>query len=200
MRVQYLRWDGEEFSRSWYWIARRAVRLGIIKITDVNDAHRSMALQAQRVREHGEWSPANPTGAAPPTPAAPHIRVGREDHALDVQTTAIGRFMAWLAGNGVPTHRPVLEATDTEPWHMEALTEGELIHFGRACEEDERPPRYTALELHLLHRPLGRVTRLALKAQARRIQRAARSHGRRGGWGIDDRAKRFHGLRKRALS
>ena len=199
--VRYLHWDGEEFSTAWYWVIRAAVRDGIIKITDVNDAHRSMQLQAQRVREHGLWSPSNPTGAAPPTPSAPHIRIGREDHALDIQTSAVGRIMWWLAHNGVRTHRPVLDASGQEPWHVEAVDEAALSRFGRRCYERLRQPRFTAREKRLMNAPNTRRTRLALRAQARLVQVAARrSRSRRGGWDRYDRVNRFQALRRKALA
>jgi len=54
------------------------------------------------------------------------------------------------------------------------------------------------LERRLMQRPLTAATRLALKAQARRVQLAARTLP--GGWRARDRARRFQALRRRALS
>jgi hypothetical protein len=80
-----------------------------------------MAEQAALVRQKGVWSPTNRTGAARPSPTAPHIRVGRIDHAIDVRFTDGGeaRLQRWLERQGVRVRNPV----PGEPWHMEVAAE-----------------------------------------------------------------------------
>lgn len=197
MAVTYIAWDGEEFSWAWYWILRAAVADGVLKITDINDGHRSMALQAERVRQFGLWSLANPTGAAAPSPDAPHILVGRPNHALDVQTTVIQRLVDWLARHRVFATRPI----STEPWHLWVDNADALVRFARECHERLRAPRYSDRERKLLAGRRTRRNRLALRTQARAVQVAARKPRRlRGGWDRYDRSKRFAGLRKAALT
>jgi hypothetical protein len=55
--------------------------------------------------------------AAVPSPNAPHIRVGRQDHAVDVDAPSGGakRLAAWLSGQGGRPGFPV----PGEPWHIE---------------------------------------------------------------------------------
>lgn len=55
--------------------------------------------------------------AAYPSPNAPHIRVGRPNHAIDVDALDGGeaRLEAWLRKNGVSPTNPVRG----EAWHME---------------------------------------------------------------------------------
>jgi hypothetical protein len=63
--------------------------------------------------------------AAFPSPFAPHIRVGRVDHALDIDTN-VGHgetgFQRWLERNGVSTHNPVRG----EAWHLEVRNARQL--------------------------------------------------------------------------
>lgn len=197
MAVTYLAWDGEEFSASWWWVLRAAVADGVIKITDINDGHRSMALQARRVREHGLWSPSNPAGAARPSPDAPHIWEGRPNHALDVQAPGpLGRLRAWLSRNGVESDTPI----PAEPWHL-VIDAGALVAFADRCRERLRQPEYSNRERKLLAGRRTATNRRALKTQARAVQLAARRPRRAGGgWDRHDRARRFQGLRKAALS
>lgn len=60
------------------------------------------------------------------------------------------------------------------------------------------PIRFSELERRLMRRKLTPAVRLALRAQARRVQLAARST--RHGWDSHDRARRFQALRRRAQS
>lgn len=114
--VKYVDYFGHRVSRQWNRILRAADASGVAFHLD--SGHRTMAEQAQLVREKGVWSPSNPHGAAVPSPTAPHIRVGRADHAIDVNQLDGGaqRLAAWLRKRGVK----VTFTVPPEPWHMEA--------------------------------------------------------------------------------
>lgn len=80
---------------------------------DITEGHRTLARQAELVKEKGLWSPSNPTGAAAPSPRAPHIRTGRPDHAIDAVNAAA--LVEAMRRRGVRATRPLA----AEPWHIE---------------------------------------------------------------------------------
>lgn len=104
--------DNEKVSNLWYpllWDIRNVDKIPF----NVNEGRRTMARQAELVREKGLFSASNPTGAAAPSPIAPHIRKGRPDHAIDFDNAA--GVVAAAARRGVKLVRPI----STEPWHVE---------------------------------------------------------------------------------
>lgn len=83
-------------------------------VYNVNEGHRTMARQAELVRELGLYdSRTNPHGAAAPSPHAPHIKTGHPDHAIDFDN-ADGVIHA-ATKRGVTLMRTV----STESWHLE---------------------------------------------------------------------------------
>jgi hypothetical protein len=80
----------------------------------VNEGHRTLARQAELVREKGLYNRyTNPGGAAAPSPNAPHIKVGHIDHAIDFRNAA-GVHKA-LSRRGIRSYFTV----STESWHLE---------------------------------------------------------------------------------
>lgn len=114
MAVKYVPIDREEVSRAWIGLLRDLRNVDGVRF-NVNEGHRTMARQAELVRLKGLWSPSNPTGAAAPSPTAPHIRTGRPDHAIDFDN-AIG-VIAAARRRGVTLRQTVMPH---EPWHVEA--------------------------------------------------------------------------------
>lgn len=115
MAVTYLPYNGEELSRQIYavFMAYKA-DTGVTLV--LNEGHRTMARQAALVVEKGLYNPiTNPTGAAWPSPFAPHIRTGRPDHAVDVLWQLWEQFRVWCAAQGIKVSRPM----SSEPWHWE---------------------------------------------------------------------------------
>ncbi len=106
------RYQGVRVSTSWDYVLSQAERQGVH--FKLNSGRRTMREQWTLVRAKGVWSPSNPHGAARPTPWAPHIRVGRQDHAIDVNQPDGGLF-GWLAQKGLRPARTV----PTESWHIE---------------------------------------------------------------------------------
>jgi len=74
----------------------------------VQDGRRTLAEQAQRVKKHGLFSPSNPTGAAAPSPNAPHVRGVAAD--ITPGRSAFGA-LAGKFGLGFPL--------GSEPWHIQ---------------------------------------------------------------------------------
>src|SRR5881628_2845240 len=106
------RYQGVRVSSDWDLVLTQAQRQGVR--FKLNEGRRTYREQLALVREKGVWSPSNPHGAARPTPWAPHIRTGRQDHALDVNQPDGGLFK-WLASKGLKPARTV----PPEPWHYE---------------------------------------------------------------------------------
>jgi hypothetical protein len=170
----------------------------------VNDGQRTIAIQQQRVRDHGVWSPRNPHGAALPQPGAPHIKRGAANHALDVDMLSPrGGHLALAAfyrRHGVP----VAFNVPTEGWHADPTDEAALL---RAARELVVPPdplaEYPAEErrwireydrlksrtvIHDEHRL--RVLRVTMTVRRKAIWQAAR----RSGWDKLNRRARYASL------
>lgn len=108
--------DHEKVSRQWY-VLLHDIYYGhngpALKNFNVNEGHRTMARQAELVREQGLYSASNPHGAAAPSATAPHIKTGHPDHAIDFDNAEGVRLAA--AHRGVTLTRTV----STESWHLE---------------------------------------------------------------------------------
>lgn len=160
--------DREKVSRVWA-VVLRDMRKDIW--FDLNEGHRTLARQTQLVAEKGVWSPSNPTGAARPSPTAPHIRTGRFDHALDVDND-VGVF-SWLSRKGLQPARTV----PGESWHIE-------------CPARLLAAYYAKRKAKLTVEGIGRVrTRAAnLLLRRRRLRKAESATGRGPRWRRLDRA------------
>lgn len=109
--------QGMRVSRDWYDVLRLAEAEGVV--FQLNSGQRTFAEQQALVARLGVWSPSNKTGAAVPSHSAPHIRTGRQDHALDVQTgPGHDHLVRWLGARGVPMAHTV----PGEPWHIETTS------------------------------------------------------------------------------
>lgn len=111
-------------SKKWLAVLRAADNAGV-RFT-VTSGHRSMRQQARLFRQNmqfvrGRWvpKPGRPLTAFP-SPTAPHIRVGRAAHALDVNSLDGGeqRLEWWLDRQGVNAENTVRG----EAWHLELST------------------------------------------------------------------------------
>jgi hypothetical protein len=112
MAVKYRRWDADDrVSAQWYAVLSAAKADGISFL--VTDGHRTMAQQRERWNTFQHGGPP----AAFPSPTAPHIRVGRPDHAIDVNARdgGAGRLATWLRSHGAAASFPV----PGEAWHIE---------------------------------------------------------------------------------
>lgn len=121
MAVKYVRLprsisrDRERVSKEWRRALLDAHKAGVK--FNVNEGHRTMARQAGLVREMGSYPYGKAgygTGAAAPSSTAPHIRVGRIDHAIDCDGAVA--LVTWLRKQGIYAIRPMSK----EPWHIEA--------------------------------------------------------------------------------
>lgn len=122
MAVHYHRFgDGNvRLSGRWNTVLRAAREDGVR--FKINSGHRTMREQWALYRQNmsnGHPRPGRPLTAIP-SPFAPHIRVGRADHALDVDQfygDGIDGLMHWLRNSQNRAHltRPV----HGELWHLE---------------------------------------------------------------------------------
>lgn len=112
MAVRYRRLDGELLSVAWYRVLVRARKNGVP--FSITDGKRTMYQQLVLWRL---WKAGRGNLAAFPSPTAPHIRVGRADHAIDFgpNARAVDRVVHYLNSRGLRARRPV----PGEWWHVE---------------------------------------------------------------------------------
>jgi hypothetical protein len=139
-------YKGELVSRPWAVVLRDMAADGVN--FDINEARRSLE------RQQFFWD-CGPNGccccnncnlAARPSIFAPHIRVGRPDHATDFDTLShnINDVLNWLARKGLKPSRPAGAGTDRwEAWHVE-ISMIALIRYYRKHKGDkfDKLPRH----------------------------------------------------------
>lgn len=111
--------QGKRVSRYWRRILVAAAK--DVHFT-LDSGQRTLLEQAYLYRHRGQ--PGFAKLVAFPSPTAPHIRVGRQDHCLDVDELDGGatRLAGWLARHGVHVKFNVAG----EPWHMDPAGAGQL--------------------------------------------------------------------------
>lgn len=126
MAVKYVPIDGEQVSEPWY------VLLNDIRNEDrvafhVNEGHRTMARQSYFylgwIRHLAGFAL-----AAKPSASAPHIRSGRNDHAVDFNNAEGVRRAANKRGVRLTRTVKWPDGRIREEWHLEA-NDAELEHY-----------------------------------------------------------------------
>jgi hypothetical protein len=198
--VTYLQWDADDVvSEAHHRVLTGARRAGVP--VAINDGRRTMALQQARYNTYLRGGPL----AARPSSTAPHIMRGREDHALDQQSSGIGRLMAYYRRRGVRCGLTV----PGESWHM-GLTGGERELLSAARRLTDPLQGYTSSERRWIReyddlledKRRGRdsrrkrrrrgVLRRVMTRQRKAIYRVANKS--RGGWERSNRRKRYASL------
>lgn len=127
--------QGKRVSRQWHRVLREAAKHVAFQL---NSGQRTMAEQWYLYRNRGK--PGFAKLVAFPSPNAPHIRVGRQNHCLDVDQRAGGNvnLARYLARHGVNVKFNV----PGEPWHMDPVNPAELRTFYRRLKaQDKRRKR-----------------------------------------------------------
>lgn len=197
MEVTYVALRGKTVSREWAAVLTAAAREVAFSL---DSGHRTMAEQ-QALYNHflAVGSPL----AARPSANAPHIRLGRIDHAIDVNSLDGGakRLAIWLHGKGAHPTFPV----PGEAWHIE-VPAAELATLARTLSDpllnytpnERRTIReYDALKRRRRDREQRIRLRDVMKAQRKRIWRAAQpksSGGDGRGWDHAHRRDRYESL------
>lgn len=177
MTVTYGPFRGVTVSREWAAILDAAAKAGVE--FQLNSGHRTMQEQQDLVNRKGVWSPSNQQGAARPSPTAPHIRVGRCNHAIDVDTAGNGvvELIDWLRSKRVTAVRNV----PGEPWHVFVASEQELRRL--AAELDDPLKEYTESERRWI-REYDRLTRAQADPERRRVLRRTMLRQRKRVWRV----------------
>lgn len=140
------KFQGKRVSKQWKRVLTEASKH--VHFT-LNSGKRTMWEQTLLVRQKGVWSPSNPHGAAIPSPNAPHIRVGRPWHCLDVNNDGGQvRLAKYLAKHGVHVSFNV----PGEPWHMDPAPGKGLAAFYKRLVAQDRRRRLTALRRRITRR------------------------------------------------
>lgn len=108
---------GKRVSKSHYALLVEAESRGII--SRINQGRRTIAEQwgFYRIYKRDGWPV-----AAFPSPSAPHIKWGREHHAIDANDGPVDALAAFYRSLGIP----VAFNVSGEPWHMDTLNEAAL--------------------------------------------------------------------------
>lgn len=107
----------------------------------INSARRTKADQLEMIRKHGIYNASsNPHGAAPYSPNAPHVSEGRQNHALDIDSSGDGenRVQRALHSMGVEAINNVV----TEAWHLYVPNEHDLIALAERLQSKMFPRLY----------------------------------------------------------
>lgn len=124
------RFDGHKVSTSWDVVLTHARRMGTK--FELDSGRRTMGEQWALWRNYRKVG--HPV-AAFPSPNAPHVRVGRQAHAIDVNNNDGGRarLQAYLNHEGLHPRQTV----PGEPWHLE-LSEAELKNYAAKVRSRQR--------------------------------------------------------------
>lgn len=97
---------------------------------DINQGARTLAEQAAFYAHYLRYG--YPL-AARPWGGAPHIKWGAQHHALDINADIVQSVAAFYREHGVP----VAFNVRGEPWHMDTLDEGALLHVAARLSDEE---------------------------------------------------------------
>jgi hypothetical protein len=124
------RFDGHKVSTSWDIVLTHARRMGVR--FELDSGRRTMAEQWVLWRNYRKYG--KPV-AAFPLPTAPHIRLGKQAHAIDVNSLDGGenRLQRFLEHEGLTVTNPV----PGEAWHMEA-PESMLRHYSQLVRRRQK--------------------------------------------------------------
>lgn len=193
------RFQGKRVSKPWSLVLRAAARDGVH--FTLNSGRRTMkeqwALFNQNMQKVGaRWvpKPGRPITAFP-SPTAPHIRVGRPDHALDVSTVDGGesRLERWLDERGFDWRNTV----STEAWHGE-VDGAQLVHAAKRLahllklNDDEWSWVREFDRLKAQDRNAERRARLREQMRRRRKDIWRKAEAQKGGWRKFNRRVRYH--------
>lgn len=187
--------QGKRVSKRWKVVLDRAWSEGVR--FQLNSGNRTMSEQWALYNAYRNGSGVL---AAFPSPNAPHIRLGRQAHAIDVDSFAYNdgenRLQAWLRKNGANAQNTVAG----ESWHLE-ITENELKVLADRFSDplagypsDER--RWIREYDRVKHSNAQRtkVLRITMRKRRKEIWKAAQKDG----WRKQLRIKRYASLRARS--
>lgn len=196
------RFQGKRVSFLWAAVLRWAEHEHVQFL--LNSGRRTKAEQLALIAEKGIWSLSNPTGAAPYSPFAPHIRRGRLDHAVDINSLDGGetRLEQWVESKGVDWKNTV----PGESWHGEISLAGlwKLYRMAKKAMDpyrglfpDERRWAKEFDELKRAGKNQNRRDVLKRFMLSRRKHIWRQANKSKNGWNRFSRRQRYDALRKR---
>jgi hypothetical protein len=179
---------GVRVSTYWKTVLEAAEKAGV-----------SFTLQSGQRTMAEQWAlwrnpPAGTPLVAFPSPNAPHIRTGRQDHALDQG----GGLACWLSKQGAHIMFPV----GGEPWHLE-INGADLKRLykkfrnpfaGYPADEQRWLTEYDDLKRRKANKLRRSVLRRVMKERRQSIFREAQKTG----WRKNNRTRRYASLRARS--
>jgi hypothetical protein len=204
------RFQGKRVSGKWFVVLTAAWKDGVR--FRLNSGQRTLAEQTKLFNQNmhlvaGRWvpRPGRPLTAFP-SPNAPHIRVGRSNHALDVDSFAEGggeeKLETWLEREGVNWMNNV----PGETWHGE-LSAADLTKLYKRFRDliKLRGPEWRWVREYDRLKKAGRgkdrreVLQRVMTDRRKMIWRSAegRIKNVRKGWTVDSRLLRYNLLKER---
>jgi len=161
-------YNGKRVSQEWLTVLTAAEK-DRGRTLRLNSGQRTMGEQA---RLYALYLSGRGNLAAVPSPIAPHIRVGRPDHALDIDVYSgdAAWFDAWATAKGYPLDNTVRG----EAWHKEIRGGADAL---RALARDLGGPQYPTLRQGAWGKDVIRLKKL-LAAKGMRNFSGARSSNR----------------------
>jgi hypothetical protein len=186
-----MRFQGKRVSTQWAVVLQAAAADGVDFKLNSGKRTLSEQLALYRLYLSGKGNL-----AAFPSPNAPHIRVGRQNHAIDVDAPSGGakRLANWIREQG----EIALFTVPGEPWHIE-LTAAALKRLYRKFKdplrgypEDEKRwlREYDKLKRSNTNKDRRSVLHRVMKERRQEIWRLAQQTG----WRKNHRAKRYASL------
>jgi len=151
--------QGKRVSPAWKTILDEAVKDGVR--FQLNSGQRTMAEQQALYDQNmsgGVPRPGRPLTARP-SPTAPHIKQGHQNHALDVDDVGNGEneLQAWLKRRGVNAVNNV----SSEAWHLDPVVEAELLRLAAKIKAENTRVRKRIKKIkRRIKRLRRRLTRL----------------------------------------
>lgn len=157
------RFQGKKVSDSWDVILTEAAKYVRFRL---NSGRRTMseqwALFRQNMIRPGVPRPGHPLTAVP-SPNAPHIRLGRENHSLDVDSyvgDGENALQRWLNHQGLV----MVNDVSTESWHMTEASEARLKRVAARIAQAHRGKDEPTLRKGTVNREATRHLQRLLRA------------------------------------
>lgn len=157
--------QGKRVSAAWKVVLDEAADDGVR--FQLNSGQRTMAEQTALFEQNMYPDGSGPRPGRPltarPNANAPHIKAGRQNHALDVDSVGNGEneLQAWLRRQGIDAVNNV----PNEDWHIDVVSEGPLLDLAAKIRRENTALRK---QIKKVKRKIARLRKRLTKLQKKR--------------------------------